>query len=880
MTHHDDAVRHSCTTCNRRGSPKNESRWLFWSNMIIGFLALVWFVFRVGTKPSRLRYPCQRVAAPLASGFLLYLCGAAASCIAYKKYRMLARKMGRVAAITCLCLAAFVAVAIVGVRVKSALGMATPVHTHPPMGTGTPRVVAVINPNVSTWTTQSDYWNYVNQSVVNTMMSTAITQATNTSTTNLAWQTILPDYSSGKKIAIKINYNNNDPLVLNSIPQPIVALINQLKQFGFPESNIYVCDASRPVRSSNTSSIHYFFRDTITTNFPGVTIIDNGTSGRWSTNQFSTTSSTVGTVSTRYAKILDDTDYLINVPIMRAHGISGVTFGFKNHYGSIEQIIFGGGAPLHDGITSSHSGYSETGVPLVELNSLSVIKNKTVLIVGDGIYSHSWSNTDPPNRNPEVIFMSRDPVALDSVMFDYFHGISTRSVWQQHYLHVAANNGLGVHQHYPYGQITYIEITQSDGGNNPPNAVASAAPTSGTVPLPVNFSGTGSSDSDGTIVSYQWNFGDGYTGSGATTSHTYTSAGNFVATLTVQDNDGATDTDTVNIQVTAVNIPPHAVASAAPTSGTVPLPVNFSGTASSDSDGTIVSYQWNFGDGATGSGATTSHTYTSAGNFVATLTVRDDDNATDTDTVNIQVTPPNIPPNAVASAVPASGTAPLLVNFSGTASSDSDGTIVSYQWNFGDGNTGTAVTTSHTYNSPGTYISTLTVRDDDNATDSDTVMVTANPAPQPGDRDGDGLSDDDEANLYGTDPDDADTDDDLLIDSLEVLTYHTNPFNPDTDGDGLWDGDEVTIYATSPTDRDSDDDGLTDGQEVLQYHTNPLNPDTDGDGYSDSEDQFPLDPNAWRVPALEPYGAWIALFASLIVGASVLRRKRRAPCVQ
>lgn len=80
----------------------------------------------------------------------------------------------------------------------------------------------------------------------------------------------------------------------------------------------------------------------------------------------------------------------------------------------------------------------------------------------------------------------------------------------------------------------------------------------------------------------------------------------------------------------------------------------------------------------------------------------------------------------------------------------------------------------------------------------------------PLDSDGDGLSDDDERNIYGTDP-----------------------HNPDTDGDGLSDGDEVRIYHTNPLRKDTDCDGLTDGEEVLTYHTNPLNPDTDGDGLPD-----------------------------------------------
>jgi parallel beta-helix repeat protein len=87
-------------------------------------------------------------------------------------------------------------------------------------------------------------------------------------------------------------------------------------------------------------------------------------------------------------------------------------------------------------------------------------------------------------------------------------------------------------------------------GNDPPTAVISANPTSGTEPLNVMFDGGGSSDTDGSIVSYAWNFGDGGNGSGMSASHTYASAGTFSAVLTVTDDDGAIGTGSVQINVT------------------------------------------------------------------------------------------------------------------------------------------------------------------------------------------------------------------------------------------------------------------------------------------------------------------------------------------
>jgi PKD repeat protein len=196
----------------------------------------------------------------------------------------------------------------------------------------------------------------------------------------------------------------------------------------------------------------------------------------------------------------------------------------------------------------------------------------------------------------------------------------------------------------PGQSITLFVIAGGGGGggqtpNVPPTAQASGVPTSGPAPLPVAFTAAGSSDSDGSIASYAWNFGDGGTGSGLTASHTYANAGSYTATLTVTDNDGATATKTVAITATSAlpNVSPTAVAAATPASGAAPLPVSFSAAGSVDPDGSIGSYAWNFGDGSTGAGLTTSHTYGSAGTYTATLTVTDNRGATATKTVKITV---------------------------------------------------------------------------------------------------------------------------------------------------------------------------------------------------------------------------------------------------
>jgi PKD repeat protein len=171
-----------------------------------------------------------------------------------------------------------------------------------------------------------------------------------------------------------------------------------------------------------------------------------------------------------------------------------------------------------------------------------------------------------------------------------------------------------------------------------PIAVASANVTSGTVPLTVAFSSAGSSDADGTIVGYHWNFGDGTTSTDPNPTKIYNSAGTFTAVLTVTDNSNLTGTSSVIISATAApNQSPVASAGANVTSGYAPLTVNFSSQGSFDPDGTITGYSWNFGDGTTSTQANPSKTYNTVGNYTATLTVTDNNGATASSSVQISV---------------------------------------------------------------------------------------------------------------------------------------------------------------------------------------------------------------------------------------------------
>ncbi len=268
------------------------------------------------------------------------------------------------------------------------------------------------------------------------------------------------------------------------------------------------------------------------------------------------------------------------------------------------------------------------------------------------------------------------------------------------------------------------------GGSGAPVAAFTFTPSPGTINQPVCFDAQASTD-NGVIVAASWNFGDGSTGAGITTCHTFTSEGFFNVTLTIQDDDRNCSTIT---QLVEINTGDTATCSILVSPQNPPLGSSVLLTAVIVDDGRVRHFSWNFGDGTTQTTSTNSvsHLYGTAGTFTVLLEIRDDQgnisNCTTTVTVGSNA------PSCSFTASPSTGSIGDSIFFDASASADTDGSIVDYTWNFGDGSATVSTeadpTITHSYNLAGTFTVTLNITDDqDNVTTCSITVVISSDAP-------------------------------------------------------------------------------------------------------------------------------------------------------
>ena len=316
-------------------------------------------------------------------------------------------------------------------------------------------------------------------------------------------------------------------------------------------------------------------------------------------------------------------------------------------------------------------------------------------------------------------------IQKQSANSSYFYWWRTESTTQRTLTQTFTDHGL-----YRARARAVNEIGRS--GASPWVVSLSADSTDGLVPLKVTFT---ASDADGQVVEYRWDFNsDGVvamTSTDITVMHTYAATGTYPARVIVVDNDGLTDTD-IAIVTVRPPIPPTVSLSANPNDGIAPLEVVFTATAT-DTDGQVVEYRWDFENDGVVDQATTAitatHTYAATDTYVAQVVAVDNDGLTDTDIAIVTVRIP-IPPTVALSVEPTEGALPLDVTFT-AAATDTDGQIAQYRWDF-DGNsvvdqTTVDNTTTHTYNTQGTFQPLVTAVDNDGLTATDTATVIVQP---------------------------------------------------------------------------------------------------------------------------------------------------------
>lgn len=215
---------------------------------------------------------------------------------------------------------------------------------------------------------------------------------------------------------------------------------------------------------------------------------------------------------------------------------------------------------------------------------------------------------------------------------------------------------------------------------------------------------------------WTWNNGSGNTSTNQNPTFTYNTPGTYTVSLTAQNsNNGCTD----NVTHTIVVLPlPTVSFTATPTSGCTPLNVVFTNTSQNG----LSNYIWNFGDNTANSnspGPTVNHTYTGSGFFNVSLTATGLGGCSKTTTMNNFIQ--TLPPTAQFSATPTSGCSPLTVNFSDLSSSSNPASdpIVSWLWNYGNGNTSTGQTPQQQIYTTGVYSVSLTITTQNGCTDTE-----------------------------------------------------------------------------------------------------------------------------------------------------------------
>lgn len=325
---------------------------------------------------------------------------------------------------------------------------------------------------------QATYWDFstgwygsaVRQDVVDDMMERGLMLVTDTASVAGAWQALMPSYQPGQKIAVKVNFNNascgDGDNSIDALIEPVNALIRSLVAAGIREDDVWVYDALRPM----PARFYGRCRHTQARYFDSAGCADERATFNREDGSLRVTFSHPAMRTSRWlTDLLYRASYVINMPILKRHGAHPVTLGFKNHFGSLNNLGGGGNDNPHPYIRPNDDRYSPSFSPLVDIYANPNIAGKTVLTVADGLFGAPSVGAVPirwttfGNEAPNSLLLSRDPVAIDCVMCDLLRAEWGLNEAAYDYLRLAQARGLGVFERgEPWGSgyaaLTYTRI--------------------------------------------------------------------------------------------------------------------------------------------------------------------------------------------------------------------------------------------------------------------------------------------------------------------------------------------------------------------------------------------------------------------------------------